>query len=384
MIKNEPRGRRSRPFALPAVAAGALLVPLAAAPAAYASTDLCGQTITESLSLDRNLRCAGDGIRVAADVVLDLGGHTVKGTGTGAGITVDDTVGSARIVNGTVRGFDTNVVLEGTTTSTALTTLVLRDARASISFGGGALKIRRSTVSGPLVTRMPAYRSVYDVSDSSLTDVTFSLQDMPAPRFVDNDFVRGGIAGFENDGILIAGNSFTGAATAVNLVLSNGNRITGNRFSDNDVGLNVRSSLDRGNLIADNVFSHNAGPGAVIGDRYGTLNGTTVTRNAFLNNGAAGLWVNSMFPGPSGLPAMITRNRFAGNGFAPGDWVDDAGAVLNEGAHITASNGAPVTVSGNTAVGNAGIGLSTSAVTDGGGNRGVHNLGPLQCVGVAC
>jgi hypothetical protein len=57
------------------------LVALGAAPAA-ASHVACGDTLTVDTRLDSDLACPGDGLVIAADgVTLDLGGHTITGSG---------------------------------------------------------------------------------------------------------------------------------------------------------------------------------------------------------------------------------------------------------------------------------------------------------------
>ena len=90
-------------------AAAALSVGSTSAPAAGSVS--CGDTITTDLTLTADLKkCAGNGLLVIGDAItLDLGGHTIRGSGTGVGITVTGT--HIRIENGTVRGFQEGVHL---------------------------------------------------------------------------------------------------------------------------------------------------------------------------------------------------------------------------------------------------------------------------------
>src|SRR5688572_5834832 len=74
----------------------------------------CGERVTGSVRLDADLRnCDGAGLVIAADdVTLDLGGHTIDGTGRGTGIVVGyggDGHRDVRIRNGAVRGFKVGV-----------------------------------------------------------------------------------------------------------------------------------------------------------------------------------------------------------------------------------------------------------------------------------
>lgn len=294
--------RSCRHWALLPGIAGCLAVTHGALPAA-APGGLCGQTVTTSVTLQRDLHCAGDGLRVeSAAVVVNLTGHTVTGSGGGAGITVTSTDGSALIRNGTVQGFESDVVV-GHAAAVTLSTVTLRRATNALSVAGSTL------------------------------------------------------------------------------AQSNGNTVTGNRFTGNEVGLRIAGSQGA-NLVADNVFVGNRGAGAVIGDAYGSLSGTEVSRNRFEDNGASGLWLTSWFPGAAGN-VTAGGNQFSRNGFAPGDQVDADGHPLDAGTAILARVGAPGTVTGNTAVRNAGTGIAAVDVVDRGGNAARKNGGE-QCVGVLC
>jgi hypothetical protein len=68
------------PF-LAAALAAAMLLPLSAGQA-LASNVHCGDVITHDTKLDSDLTCPGDGLVIGADgITLDLGGHTLTGTG---------------------------------------------------------------------------------------------------------------------------------------------------------------------------------------------------------------------------------------------------------------------------------------------------------------
>src|SRR5215217_4883306 len=89
---------------------------LGTAPAAASHVD-CGDVITQDTTLDSDLACPGDGLVVSADgVTLDLGGHTITGSGAllGAGVTIraDLTLTDVTIRRGTIRGFDSAVLVE--------------------------------------------------------------------------------------------------------------------------------------------------------------------------------------------------------------------------------------------------------------------------------
>jgi hypothetical protein len=73
--------------------------------------------------LTQNLECSGGGISVTADnIKLDLGGHTIEGTGTHPGEGVHfltDSLDVGRVQNGRIIRFDTGVKASGATLQTA-------------------------------------------------------------------------------------------------------------------------------------------------------------------------------------------------------------------------------------------------------------------------
>ncbi len=90
-------------------------------PASHPANDLCGVTITGNLKLNHDLACAGNGLIVGADAIkLDLNGHTITGSGTGAGINVTGRT-DVSIFGGIIRNFgagvltnmSTEIVIEG-------------------------------------------------------------------------------------------------------------------------------------------------------------------------------------------------------------------------------------------------------------------------------
>ena len=106
------RRRLRAPSRLPLAVMVIALFAVTAAPA-YASHVGCGSLITTDTTLDSDVGpCAGDGLIVAADdVALDLGGHTVSGAGTGAGVRVARHTG-VEVTGGTIEGFHTGLVLD--------------------------------------------------------------------------------------------------------------------------------------------------------------------------------------------------------------------------------------------------------------------------------
>ena len=79
------------------------------------SSDLCGATILADLRLDYDLACPGNGFIVGADgITIDLNGHTISGSGTGAGVNVTGRT-NISIVGGTIRNFLAGVLTHNST-----------------------------------------------------------------------------------------------------------------------------------------------------------------------------------------------------------------------------------------------------------------------------
>src|SRR5690242_17307474 len=77
----------------------------------------CGSEITANTTLVHNLTCSGDGLLVDNGVTLNLGGHTIQGSGTGTGITVDGPGFGTVVTNGTIRGFSVGMFPDAATVS---------------------------------------------------------------------------------------------------------------------------------------------------------------------------------------------------------------------------------------------------------------------------
>ncbi len=93
-------------------------------PASHPSNDLCGVTLTDDLTLDHDLACSGDGLIAGADRIrINLNGHTIAGSGTGAGISVTGRT-HVSISGGTIVNFEAGVrVMDSTDISVRRSTL---------------------------------------------------------------------------------------------------------------------------------------------------------------------------------------------------------------------------------------------------------------------
>jgi nitrous oxidase accessory protein NosD len=90
-----------------AVATASVMVTPVARPAEATAELTCGTTVTTDVRLTSDLiGCSGSGLVVGAPgVTIDLAGHSITGTGTGAGIDNEAGHDSVRVHNGTISGF---------------------------------------------------------------------------------------------------------------------------------------------------------------------------------------------------------------------------------------------------------------------------------------
>ena len=101
----------TRPFRVPLLLVGLLgVASLLPASGASAAVVQCGQFISVDTTLENDLlNCPGSGIFIDGNnVTLDLGGHTVDGTGSGDGISILGTA-DVNVENGVIRDFANGV-----------------------------------------------------------------------------------------------------------------------------------------------------------------------------------------------------------------------------------------------------------------------------------
>ena len=86
----------------------------------------CGQLITQSVLVQNDLLdCLGDGLVVgASNITIDLNGHTLDGTGLGAGV-LNNGFDNVTITNGTIQEFDFGVQLNAGTSLNVISAYVV-------------------------------------------------------------------------------------------------------------------------------------------------------------------------------------------------------------------------------------------------------------------
>ena len=364
-------------------------------PAAQAAPRLaCGAVITQSTRLQHDLVCpTGPALQIEPDgapVVLDLGGHTVRGTGTG--IVVGPTGASTPVTvrNGAVTGFSAAVSLTYAPGTRLQDVKLVGPGRTATGSAGVAPKASPGYVldhvdvsgftNGLLVVAADGGRvsgSTFSGNGTAvaLTPSVYSL-DVVRSRVRDND-----------QGFALSQSTMTLVDSEVSRngvglsLFQSGVTVRRTTIAHNRTGIVGSSSQSRIDLTASTVRSNGAG---VLLVGYG-LRGTNnlIEGNSFRGNGGPGLVVDLDERNPATASLKISDNRFRNNGATPVD-VGVAG-VSDQGLAVRAGmNSVSVVVADNQARRNAGIGIDAVGVVDGGGNTARGNGGATQCVGVVC
>lgn len=381
-------------------------------PAAAAPPVRCGDTITRDVTLRADLRCDGTALVIGADgVTVDLNQHVVSGPRTtGVGISATQRSG-LRVRNGAIIDFRWGIDLDSTRNTVVEHVRLLRNGSEAPDGGGvraesasglrisdGAIEavqggtpavvatnssgavIRDNTVFGRIDLSINTDGSL--VADNTFRGGLLSFSEANRTVVRDNSFTQAGIRVSQSAGALITGNDLTGGSIQLGNSVDDA-VIRGNRLQASEFGL-VISGPARNARVLENQFTNHFYAMYVRVGLLAVVEGLTVTRNTFTDNGGPGLFVEA--PATGSVPARITvsANRFTANGYASGE-NDAAGRANDDGLHTNIPVGSDLVVTGNRTQSNADHGieaLPVGSVRDGGGN--VSTGDPNGCVGVVC
>jgi large repetitive protein len=360
----------------------------------------CGDKITTDTRLDDDLvDCRNNGIVIGADnVTLNLNGHTIDGDGRPFAACPGRKICDVGVVS---LGHDGVTVVGGSVREFAVGGLV-GNARRTRLMG---LSSSGNRFSGVEIFNSPRtlVRDSTFIGNGLLTDQAgLGLHNSRDGRFLHNSFRHNGDIGMFVEGSSRnrieanlfsrhpeAGIAFTGEA--------NRNEIRRNRLSRNGVGIDGggnRTVIARNRVSASRAPRGGDGPGVGIFVAVGHQ--TVVARNVVAGSSEAGilvgLFAGEVGGGPTAVYTVIRANRLErGNRDAVLVRKTAIGTVLRRNrAHGSRDDGFDVesrtaTLAGNSAVGNADLGIeAVQGVIDGGGNRASGNGDPRQCTHIVC
>lgn len=321
----------------------------------------CGEVITTSITVANDLTCPGNALSVGADgVTLDLGGHTIRGGGSGVGVQITDAnpqISGVSITNGTIAHFGSAIQLSNAdgatfsglllTDNSAVAAPVIDTGRFPISTGllisntrilhttgdvifaqlnVGPVTIAHSQISGGTVFFSQSAGPTFTADSFTNTAVTFNIEGdttITGSKFVNSPVVNNGF-GFGSD--VFQNNTFSGAGTALTLADVANQQVTGNTFANNDIGVSLSDSP--GDTVSGNIFSHNRTAGAY-----------------FVDSG----------PMPSGT-LTVSANKASANGLSPNGTTDPGGLPVEGGIYLYTLHGA-ASITNNHTGHNGGYGI---------------------------
>jgi parallel beta-helix repeat protein len=326
----------------------------------------CGQVLAASLTLEGDLlACPGDGLIVGADgITIDLNGHSLVGTGAGAGIRNDGFDG-VTVRNGTVEKFLYGVQLNPGTVGNLVDALALTTNKsAAVQLDGAAAnQLRDSTLD------FQANDGVVLAGGSN------------------GNFILGNTVGHSADrGVVVQGSS--GNVFESNQVVSSGDRgvalegSSGNRFVANTVSENGDAGIglmlgSNSNLVLGNTVSLNQDAAVLVTGSHDNR----IELNTVMQNGDAGV-VLTQADG-----SLILENTISGSGdsgifleFSNSSLVRANDVRFNTGGiEVTSSNGNRIEL--NNASDTLGIGIElqdalgntvVNNIANGNGTQGIH------------
>ena len=344
-----------------------------------AANELCGQTITQDLTLTADQTCTGDGLVLSGEkLTIDLGGFTLTGD-RGNGDDGIDVTGVKNVVikNGTIRNFDNGV--------------------ANQAFGPRVVKLSR------VALRDNVKSGLYVLVDQCVV--------------VDKGSASGNTIGLTMGGpsakvagTVVAGNAVDGIQATVDTLVVTKAVVAGNGGQGLHVGgggahVTIKSSQVVRNGTAGIFLAENpGGPGAMV-----------VAKNRVVGNGGFGIIVSGDGDPTHVVPATISGNVIAGNRVGGVGIGSDSDDTVVSGNRILGNGGAGVAietpadralVKGNTIAGNSGAGIMTTngnaqlaknalvgnvfaimapaGAVDGGGNTSRANVEPSCSASIAC
>ena len=264
----------------------AIICSAAMAGVAHAATVGCGDVITESITLSADVGpCPGDGIVIGAhDVTLNLGGHSVTGTGTGSGILVS-TFSRAHVLNGTVTGFSDGVVTR-LSFDNVFEALVVKENQATgiLLTLGGDNQVRRNIVTANGGNGIGSAAAGGNVIESNV------------------------VHGNAGAGVFLGRRSLNFA--------SGRNRVAGNTIAENGGDGVFVSNFNSHNQILGNLVASNRGDGVQISVFSGDQCCNLIQGNVIRGNAENGVLIlgNRPFPAPPSSLNRVLTNTAVGNG----------------------------------------------------------------------
>ncbi|MCP3973521.1 MAG: hypothetical protein GY720_03395 [bacterium] len=345
---------------------------LAGAPAASALS--CGDTVTTNTTLAGNLSCSGTALVIGADgIIIDLGGFSISGDGTGSGIFDGAGHSGFTVRNGRIRNFEFGVYLVGPATGVAFRTI--EDLRIRDNTDAG---IRLENAREVIVQRVRVWRNGTAANSTGEgLDIIGSLSLQVRDSVFFNN-LQNGVRVNQGEEVILIGNVMRDNAVAgIDYANATDSFAKDNRIVRNQAG--VFFSDSSGHTLVTNSIRHNT-VGVIV-----TNPPAGISRlNRFEGNGISRNGEGMLFEDPATNDTIVVGNTIRRNG-ADGIRVLD-GKVVFEDNRAAANGGSGLAllggvqdVNGNVAVSNVGWGIFVGAATVTGASNVATGNGAGDC-----
>jgi parallel beta-helix repeat protein len=354
---------RKRVAPVAAALAAALLIVIGPAQAGDVH---CGQVLEASTTLDSDLlACPGDGLIIGAHgVTIDLNGHSLVGTGAGAGIRNDGFDG-VTVKNGAVEKFLYGVQLNPGSVGNVVDALALTTNKsAAVQLDGAAQnQVRNSRL------EFQANDGIVIAGGSTVNVILGNTIGHSADRGILVQGSSGNV--FESNRVTSSGDR------GIALEGSSGNRLVANTVSENgDAGIGIVLGSNS-NLVLGNTVSLNQDAAVLVTGSHDNR----VELNTVTQNGDAGVVLTDA------NASLLLENTISGSGdsgifleFSNSSVVRANDVRFNTGGiEVTSSNGNRIEL--NNASDTLGIGIElqdalgntvVNNIANGNGTHGIH------------
>ena len=249
-------------------AAAACALAVTGAAASGTGNDLCGATVVEDLTLDHDLTCTGNALVVGADGVrIDLAGHTITGTGPGAGVVITGRRG-VWVTGGQIENFVAGVLVNNSS-GVVIKHMTFSNNGEGVDLQAGArgTTIKESSFfdnrARGVMMRANSADNVVKESSFSGNNVGVALNGTLGATVKENLIIAGRAAGVRVNvpasGNLVAENMIDGNPSGIDFPLTGTAWAAGNVFNENRISSNVcgLKGPTYGNEMSENIFTLN-------------------------------------------------------------------------------------------------------------------------------
>jgi nitrous oxidase accessory protein NosD len=249
-----------------AVAGCALAVTASAA--SGAANELCGATVFADLTLEQDLTCSGTALVAGADGIrIDLAGHAISGTGTGAGVLIVGRRG-VWVVGGRIENFVAGVRVNSSSGVVVKhMTFVGNGEGLDLQTGTRGTTIKENSFSNNrargVMMRGGSVDNVVRENSFAGNNLGVALNGTLGATVKENFISASRSAGVRVNvgaaGNLVAENTIDANPAGIEIVVTAGSWAIDNTFSENRISNNTcgLKGPTEGNVLSENIFTSN-------------------------------------------------------------------------------------------------------------------------------